>query len=172
MIKNKLMIWRTESGITHPSSSSPLGHWGIMSHLNKSSENVGGGDHDDVYNDHDDENWIAPDRSHREEFSRLVLLRGDVEEGASADDALVPGEDPFLLVFLLAVFFIFAIFTLEMVIALELLPHTNLLPGKPPISRRAHHLILILTASTSWRLVGLVAIFIDNFTTHQITATV
>ena len=97
---------------------------------------------------------IAPDRSHREEFSLLVLLRGDVEEGASADNALVPGEDPFLLVFLLTHFFIFAILALKNIVALELLFHTNVLPGKPPISRRAHHLILI----TVWRLVGLVTI--------------
>ena len=85
----------------------------------------------------------APYSSHCEEFSLLVLLRGDVEEGASADNALVPGEDPFLLVFFLAVFFIFSISTLKIIIALELLLHTNLLPGKPPISRRAHHLLPI-----------------------------
>ena len=101
--------------------------------------------------DHADDNWIAPDRSHREEFSLLVLLRGDVEEGASADNALVPGEDSLLLVFLLAIFFIVAIFTKDVVVALELLLHTNLLPSKLPISRRAHHLILLLTMSTSWR---------------------
>ena len=35
MMKNKLMMWRTDSGIVHPSSSSPLGHWAIMSHLTK-----------------------------------------------------------------------------------------------------------------------------------------
>ena len=35
--ENKLMICRTESGITHPSSSSPFGHWAIRSHLNKKS---------------------------------------------------------------------------------------------------------------------------------------
>ena len=28
------------------------------------TENVGGDDHDDVYDDHDDDNWTAPDRSH------------------------------------------------------------------------------------------------------------
>ena len=116
MMKNKLMICRTESGITHPSSSSPFGHWAIMSHLNKKSSLrmlvVG------VYDDHDDDNWIAPDRSHREEFSGLVLLRGDVEEGASADNALVPGEDPFLLVFLLTHFFIFSILALKNIVAL------------------------------------------------------
>ena len=110
-----------------------------------------------ISDDHDDDVWTAPYSSHREEFSLLVLLRGDVEEGASADNALVPGEDPFLLVFLLTHFFIFSILALEVIIALELLLHTNLPPGQPPISRRAHHLLL-LTVSTSWRLVGLVAI--------------
>ena len=35
IMNNKLMIWRTDSGIVHPSSSSPLGHWAIMSHLTK-----------------------------------------------------------------------------------------------------------------------------------------
>ena len=85
----------------------------------------------------------APYSSHREEFPLLVLLRGDVEEGASADNTLVPGEDPFLLVFLLTHIFIFSILALKVIIALELLLHTNLLPGKPPISRRAHHLLPI-----------------------------
>ena len=85
----------------------------------------------------------APYSSHREEFSRLVLLRGDVEEGASADNPLVPGEDPFVLVLLLIHFFIFSILTLKIIIALELLLHTNLLPDKLPISRRAHHLLPI-----------------------------
>ena len=50
-MKNKLMICRTESGITHPSSSSPFGHWAIMSHLvKKSSQRMlvsGSDDHDD-----------------------------------------------------------------------------------------------------------------------------
>ena len=100
---------------------------------------------------------VAPYPSHRKEFSRLVVLRGDVEEGASADNALVPSEDSLLLVFLLTLFFIFSILALKVIIALELLLHTNLLPGKLPISRRAHHLLLLLTVSTSWRLVGLVA---------------
>ena len=127
-----------------------LAVWTLGDHVAPEEEmfkNVGGGDHDDVYDDHDDDNWIAPDRSHREEFSRLVLLRGDVEEGASADNALVPGEDPFLLVFLLAVFFVFSILALKVIVALELLLHTNLLPSKLPISRRAHHLLLLLTIS-------------------------
>ena len=122
------------------------------------TENVGGGDRVDVYDDHDDDDWISPYCSHRKEFSRLVLLRGDVEGGTSADNALVPGEDPFLLVFLLTIFFIFSIFTKDVVVALELLLHTNLLPGKLPISRRAHHLLLLLTVSTRWRLVGLVTV--------------
>ena len=48
MVKNKLMIWRADSGIVHPSSSSPLGHWAIMSHLTRSVE----GDVDsDAYGD-------------------------------------------------------------------------------------------------------------------------
>ena len=127
-------------------------------------KSVGGDDdHDDhiiVYGDHHDEdcynddNWIAPDRSHREEFASLVL-RGDVQEGTSADNAMFPGEDPFLFVLLLTFFLVCSIFTLKVIIALELLLHTNILPGKLPISRRAHHLLL-LTVSTSWRLVGLV----------------
>ena len=67
-------------------------------------------------------------------------------------------EGSFLLVFLLTLFFIIAIFTLKVIIALELLLHTNLPTGQPPISRRARHLLLLLTVSTSWRLVGLVTI--------------
>ena len=76
---------------------------------------------------------------------------------------MVPLEDSLLLVLLFTVFFIFPIFTLKVIIALELLLHTNLLPGKLPISRRAHHILLTVTAS--WRLVGLVAI-IDPFAVH------
>ena len=124
-----------------------LATWTLGDHVapeqEELTENVGGGDHVDVYDDHDDDDWISPYCSHRKEFSRLVLLRGDVEGGTSADNSLVPGEDPFLLVFLLTIFFIFSIFTKDVVVALELLLHTNLLPSKLPISRRAHHLLPI-----------------------------
>ena len=33
--KYKLIIWRADSGMWQPSSSSPSGHWGIKSHLDK-----------------------------------------------------------------------------------------------------------------------------------------
>ena len=121
-------------------------------------ENVGGGDHDDVYDDQDDDNWIAPDRSDGEELSSLVLLRGDDKERASADNAMFPSEDSLFLVVFLTLFFVLAIFALKMIVTLELLLHTNLLPGKSPISSRAHQLIFCFTVSTSWRLVSLVTI--------------
>ena len=39
----KLMIRRADSGIVQPSSSSPLGHWGIVSHLKRSRLEDGDG---------------------------------------------------------------------------------------------------------------------------------
>ena len=56
---------------------------------------------------------------------------------------LVPFEDSLLYVLLLTLFFVCSILALKVIIALELLLHTNLLPGKLPISRRAHHLLPI-----------------------------
>ena len=86
---------------------------------------------------------IAPDWPHLEELISLVLRRGDIQEGASTDKALVHFEDSLLLVLLLTVFFILSILTLEIIVALEPLFDTNLppCPGKPPISRRAHQLL-------------------------------
>ena len=87
-----------------------LAVWTLGDHVAPEEEvfkNVDGGDH--VYDDHEDDNWIAPDRSHREEFSCLVFLRGDVEEGASADEALVPSEDSFSLVLEFTHIFIFSV---------------------------------------------------------------
>ena len=99
-------------------------------------------DDDDDYDEDEDED-DEPDRSHRKKLAGLVLLVADSEEGASTDDTLVPFEDSLHLVLPLTHLFIFSIFTLQVIVALELLLHTNLLPGKPPISRRAHHLLPI-----------------------------
>ena len=95
---------------------------------------------------------IAPDCPHWEELVCLVLLRGDIKEGASTDKALVHFEDSLLLVLLLTVFFILSILTLEIIVALEPLFDTNLppCPGKPPISCRAHQTILLIALIAIW----------------------
>ena len=157
------MTRRADSGMWQPSSSSPLGHWGIVSHLKRSSLEDGDGvvDVDTNVDDHgkkEDEDCNEPDCSHWEELVSLVHVFAYIQEQAFAFEVMVSFEGPFFFVCTLTAFLVFAIFTKDVVIALELLLHTNLLPGKLPISRRAHHLLLLLTVSTSWRLVGLVAI--------------
>ena len=73
---------------------------------------------------------------------------GDGQEGAFTNVVMVSFEDSLLLVLLLTVFFIFPIFTLKVIIALELLPHTNLPPGKIPISCCAHQFLLVTVSFT------------------------
>ena len=153
MNKNKLMIWRADSGIVHPSSSSPLGHWGIVSHLKRSSLEDGDGvvnvdTNVDDQGEKEDKDCNQPDCSHWEELVSLVLVIAYIQEQAFAFEVMVSFEDPFLFVCILTAFFVFAIFTLKVIIALKLFLHANLLPGKHPISRRAHHLLLLLTVST------------------------
>ena len=79
----KLMIRRADSGIVHPSSSSPFGHWGIVSHLKRSSLEDGDGFVDvdtnvDDQGEKEDKDCNEPDCSHRKEFASLVLLRSDI----------------------------------------------------------------------------------------------
>ena len=54
---------------------------------------------------------------------------------------VIPGEDPLVQIFFLAILFIFSIFALEEVVTLVLLLQTNLLPSELSISCSAHQLL-------------------------------
>ena len=56
------------------------------------------------------------------------------------------------------VFFIRPIFTLEMVVAVELFAKTDLVASPPPISRRAHQVVLTFAVSTIRMSVRLVTV--------------
>ena len=67
-------------------------------------------------------------------------------------------ENVILQVMFFAVFFICPIFTLEMVVAVELFAKTDLVASPPPISRRAHQVVLTFAVSTIRMSVRLVTV--------------
>ena len=98
----------------------------------------------------DGSDCTVPHGSHGIKPPSFTICTGNVQERASANDAMVLFEYSLLFVHRLTVLFVPAVFTLDMVVAEELLFETDLPSGPSPISCRAHQIVLFLTASSTW----------------------
>ena len=84
----------------------------------------------------------TPDGSHGEELASLVLLSPGLQEGAWAEEPVVPGEYTFGHIIFLTSLLVSCIFTLDIVVAPEPLLQAHLQSSPPSSSCGAHHLLL------------------------------
>ena len=73
----------------------------------------------------------------------FVLLVLDLQEGALADEVLVPLEDSLFGILLFAALFVFSVLALNVVVAPIILLKADLSTDKEPIPCRAHQMILL-----------------------------
>ena len=151
MIFVKLSIWRAESGILQPSSSSPLGHWTFSSHLLSRMWHLYYGIYWHIVLWNIFTNFTSmmminmpspPHGSFGKKLPFLVIFWAYLQEWSFADVPLVSSEYAFLQVLLLTPLLVHPVLTLNMIVAEELLRQADLHTRPPPVSGCAHQVIL------------------------------